>query len=44
MQGIVEDVTTRIKCDKIKWREFTRMLCDKKVPLKIKAKFCKTGV
>ncbi|KAE8701730.1 Mechanosensitive ion channel protein 2 [Hibiscus syriacus] len=37
--GVNNDVTHRIKVGWLKWRAATGVLCDKKVPLKIKGKF-----
>ncbi|KAL6543858.1 hypothetical protein OROGR_010355 [Orobanche gracilis] len=44
-EGEVEDdVTHRIKAGWLKWRAATRVLCDKKVPIKLKGKFYKAAI
>ncbi|KAE8726473.1 Glutathione reductase, cytosolic [Hibiscus syriacus] len=37
--GVDDDVTHRVNAGLLKWRVATRVLCDKKVPLKLKGKF-----
>ncbi|KAE8689168.1 hypothetical protein F3Y22_tig00110940pilonHSYRG00061 [Hibiscus syriacus] len=39
-----DDVTHRIKAGWLKWRTATGVLCDKKVPLKLKRKFYRMGI
>ena len=41
---IQEDVTHKIKAEYIKWRAAARVLCDRRIPLKLKGKFYKTTV
>ena len=41
---IDEDVTHRIKVGWLKWRAATGVLCDKKVPLKLKGKFYRVAI
>ncbi|XP_071714119.1 uncharacterized protein [Rutidosis leptorrhynchoides] len=41
---IDEDVTHRIKVGWLKWRASTGVLCDKKVPFKLKGKFFKVAI
>ena len=41
---IEEDVTHRIKVGWLKWRSATGVLCDKKIPNKVKGKFYRTVV
>ncbi|XP_071740019.1 uncharacterized protein [Rutidosis leptorrhynchoides] len=41
---IDDDVTHRIKVGWLKWRAATGVLCDKKVPLKLKGKFFKVAI
>ncbi|KAL6505091.1 hypothetical protein OROGR_024908 [Orobanche gracilis] len=44
-EGDVEDdVTHRIKAGWLRWRATSRVLCDKKVPLKLKGKFYRAAV
>ncbi|KAL6572318.1 hypothetical protein OROMI_013276 [Orobanche minor] len=44
-EGEVEgDVTHRIKVGWLKWRAATEVLCDKKVPLKLKGKFYRAAI
>lgn len=38
---IVEDVTNKIRCDWVMWKEATAIFYDKKVLLKVKVKFYK---
>lgn len=35
----MKDVTSKIRCGWIKWQKATRVLCDKKIPLKVKEEF-----
>ena len=37
------DVSHRIKAGWIKWRQASDVLCDKRVPQKLKGKFYRTG-
>ncbi|KAL6580696.1 hypothetical protein OROMI_006619 [Orobanche minor] len=39
-----DDVTHRIKAGWLRWRAATRVLCDKKVPLKLKGKFYRSAI
>jgi hypothetical protein len=41
---IDEDVSNRIKADWLKWRQASGVLCDPRVPLKLKAKFYRTAI
>ncbi|WAH45030.1 hypothetical protein NZD89_29235 (plasmid) [Alicyclobacillus fastidiosus] len=41
---IHEDVTHRIKTGWLKWRNASRVLCDSKIPLKLKGKFYRTAI
>ncbi|XP_071704477.1 uncharacterized protein [Rutidosis leptorrhynchoides] len=41
---IDEDVTHRIKVGWMKWRAATGVICDKKIPLKLKGKFYKVAI
>ena len=41
---IDEDVCHMIKAGSMKWRQVSGILCDKKVPQKVKGKFCRTAV
>jgi hypothetical protein len=41
---IDEDVSHRIKTDWLKWCEASGILCDPRVPLKIKDKFYRTAI
>ena len=41
---IHEDVTHRIKTGWLKWRNALRVLCDGKIPLKLKEKFYRTAI
>jgi Reverse transcriptase (RNA-dependent DNA polymerase). len=41
---ITDDVTHRIKAGWLKWRSATGVLCDRRVPVKLKGKFYKTAV
>jgi hypothetical protein len=41
---IDEDVSYRIKADWLKWRQASDILCDLRVPLKIKGKFYMTAI
>ncbi|KAE8705793.1 NAC domain-containing protein 89 [Hibiscus syriacus] len=42
--GVDDDVTHRIKAEWLKWRAATGVLCDKKVPLKLKGKFYRMAI
>ena len=42
--GIDEDVSHRIRAGWVKWRQATGILCDKKVPQKLKGKFYRTAI
>jgi hypothetical protein len=41
---IDEDVSHRIKVDWLKWHQVSSVLCDPRVPLKLKGKFYKTVI
>jgi hypothetical protein len=41
---IDEDVSHRIKVDWLKWRQVSGVLCDPRVPLKLKDKFYRTAI
>jgi hypothetical protein len=41
---IDEDVSHRIKVDWLKWRQASVVLCDPRVPLKLKGKFYRTAI
>ena len=41
---IHEDVTHRIKAGWLKWRNALGVLCDRKIPLKLKGKFYRTTI
>jgi hypothetical protein len=41
---IDEDVSHRIKSEWMKWRQALRVLCNKRVPPKLKGKFYKTAI
>jgi hypothetical protein len=41
---IDEDVSHRIKADWLKWRQASGVLCDPRVPLKLKDKFYRTAI
>ncbi|MES6371410.1 hypothetical protein U6J70_12350, partial [Cutibacterium acnes] len=41
---IVDDVAHRIRAGWLKWRGASRVLCDKRIPLKLKGKFYKTAI
>ena len=40
---IVDDVAHRIRAGWLKWRGASGVLCDKRIPLKLKEKFYKTS-
>ena len=42
--GNEEDVKNRIKCGWLKWREASGVLCDRRMPIRLKGKFYKTVV
>ena len=42
--GFEEDVKNRIKCGWMKWREASGVLCDRRMPIRLKGKFYKTVV
>ena len=42
--GIDEDVSHRINAGWMKWRQASRVLCDKKVPEKLKGKFYRMAI
>jgi hypothetical protein len=39
-----EDLSHRIKAGWLKWRQASRVLCDPRVPLKLKGKFYRTTI
>lgn len=41
---IVDDVAHRIRAGWLKWRGASGVLCDKRIPLKLKGKFYKTAI
>jgi hypothetical protein len=41
---IDEDLSHRIKADWLKWRQASGVLCDPRVPLKLKGKFYRTAI
>jgi hypothetical protein len=41
---IDEDVSHRIKTDWLKWRQASGVLCDRRVPVKLKGKFYRTVI
>jgi hypothetical protein len=43
-EDIDEDVSHRIKADWLKWRQASGVLCDPRVPLKLKDKFYRTAI
>jgi hypothetical protein len=43
-EDIDEDVSHRIKADWLKWRQASGVLCDPRVPLKLKGKFYRTVI
>jgi hypothetical protein len=42
--NIDEDVSHRIKASWLKWRQASAVLCDPRVPLKLKGKFYRTVI
>ncbi|KAE8672387.1 hypothetical protein F3Y22_tig00111842pilonHSYRG00069 [Hibiscus syriacus] len=44
MRGVDDDITHRIKAGWLKWMAATGVLCDKKVPLKLKGKFYRMAI
>jgi hypothetical protein len=43
-EDIDEDVSHRIKAGWLKWRQASGVLCDPRVPLKLKGKFYRTAI
>jgi hypothetical protein len=43
-EDIDEDLSHRIKASWLKWRQASGVLCDPRVPLKLKGKFYKTAI
>ena len=43
-RDIDEDVSHRIKAGRMKWRQASGVLCDKRVPQKLKDKFYRTAI
>jgi hypothetical protein len=43
-RDINKDVSHRIKVDWLKWRQASDVLCDPRVPLKLKDKFYRTAI
>ena len=43
-EDIDEDVSHRIKAGWMKWRQASGVLCDKRIPQKLKGKFCRTVI
>jgi hypothetical protein len=43
-RDIDEDVSHRIKVGWLKWRQVSDLLCDPRVPLKLKVKFYRTAI
>ena len=43
-EDIDEDVSHRIKAWRMKWRQASGVLCDKRVPQKLKGKFYRTTI
>jgi hypothetical protein len=41
---IDEDLSHRIKASRLKWRQTSGVLCDPRVPLKLKGKFYRTAI
>jgi hypothetical protein len=41
---IDEDVSHRIKAGLLKWHQASSVLCDRRVPLKLKGKFYRTAI
>ena len=42
--GAERDINNRVKLAWMKWKQLTGVLCDKKVPIKLKDKVCKTVI
>lgn len=42
--GCEEDISHRIKAGWLKWRQATGVLCDRKIPMKLKGKFYRTVI
>jgi hypothetical protein len=43
-EDIDEDVSHRIKAGRLKWHQTSGVLCDPRVPLKLKGKFYRTAI
>ena len=43
-RGVERDINNRVKLAWMKWKQLTGVLCDKKVPIKLKDKICKTVI
>ena len=42
--GFEEDIKHRIKCGRVKWREASGVLCDKRIPIRLKGEYYKSVV